>query len=308
MTHTWFLPGSVASLLLVALVSSGCMLKLRTKGFSSSSESDPKAERAPKETNTRSSRHRHTSTRSKKEVLPTMKRVAGFTAKPLYDQGDRRGDDALRSATFMSAPRDLFVYANRDMTKKDGEVLELRVSFIWHSKSPPHDLPKRNEPLLIVNDGMRNGSVVVLAADGSMFLVKNKSVSLHPSGPIVLPKRARNPQMTWSAAVHGRTAEDGANHAVYQKEVDRYERCAEPIRRTARQRIQRLEEAPAALRQPKLIDRIGYEARQDEQHRCKVLALDAATGKYWLQLMASRLESRDARLSKIRAKLKKRFR
>lgn len=107
-------------------------------------------------------------------------------------------DDALRAQVFKTAPKELFVYAQRDLTKDDAEVLPLGAIASTDSNTdtpPPGELPKAGEPLVLAEAGM----LTFLGVDGSPFKIRQSALAqLQPRPPasgVVLPAAVRN---TWA--------------------------------------------------------------------------------------------------------------
>ena len=213
--------------------------------------------------------------------------------------------DELRAWVLEHAPKTLFVFAKRDLGDSDASLHQAtpRTRGSWHSRSPRPELPRKNEPLLLLQVVDPAPRRIVMAADGSIFTVHANDLAADPSGPIALPARARNPQMSFTRAVDGRAAGDARVYEAYEAQARAHERCAGPIQARADAQTEAIERKPRYEQSAREIDRIQEDAARSIERSCGDEALTRKRDEAWLALMESRRTRRDALLSRVRTHL-----
>lgn len=163
-------------------------------------------------------------------------------------------------------------------------------------------LPKKDEPLLIVKD-QGESKALVLAVDGSMFVVRRKDLAEQPSGAPAIPTTVRNPHTTWGWVKSSVVKRDQKRVTPHAKATKKADACGGAILHRADRKIQKHREKPWTQQSQGYIERVSQQADAEIERKCGWKQVHALQDKIWSAVAADRLDRRAKHLRRIGPKV-----
>ncbi|MBA2661085.1 MAG: hypothetical protein H0U74_02225 [Bradymonadaceae bacterium] len=219
---------------------------------------------------------------------------------PFLKTNDLLTDDRIRQQLFVNAPSSLYVVARENLGSNSPATV-----FLGSPVPGDHilddgrafEFPVKDELLLMLNE-----ENLVLAADGSLFVIDSKHLKpAQQADAIALPPAARNSQSYFRHAMTLAGTDDQGRIEQHAQRHDRYKQCADGIMVRIQPQIETLNKDAAANRDQ--IERITTEAEQRAQRNCGLVRLEEEDRRMWRQLEDSRTRRRTDALQQVRARL-----